>query len=359
MDSSAIRSKHDSTQLAPIEITGVAQQAAWKAKEFPPVEQVRDGVWSIPVVFAGNPMRYTLSYLLVSANEVLIIDPGWDSDEGLGQIRQVFTDIGLKLDQLTGIIATHFHTDHLGMAARLRDLTGAWVASGANDIIGIQAYKDVADFRQKSLEQLAAWGIPESILDDAAITEKQAQILENLAVPDFLLHDGELVPSANFKLTVIATPGHSPGHICLFDETHQLIFSGDHVLPRITPNIALEREGSGNPLADYYRSLDVIALDDSTEVCPAHEYRFIGMNRRVAQLKEQNRERSAEVLKSYELHGGRTVWEIAKHLTWSRGWDSLNALSLRLAISETASHISYLQQAGHELPIPISPVDHG
>ena len=155
-------------------------------------------------------------------------------------------------------------------------------------------------------------------------------------------------------LRVVTTPGHSPGHICLIDEPHGLIFSGDHILPRISPHIALELPGPPNPLADYYESLERIAFEDAMEVCPAHEYRFIGMQRRVAQLIEHNRERSAEVLRVLDEHRPATVWEIARNLTWSRGWDSLQAFSLRLAVSETASHVVYLQSKGHDIEVPIT-----
>ena len=133
-----------------------------------------------------------------------------------------------------------------------------------------------------------------------------------------------------------------------------MIFSGDHVLPRISPHIALELPGPANPLADYYESLDLIGFEDAMEVCPAHEYRFAGMQRRVAQLIEHNRERSAEVLRVLEAHRPDTVWDIARHLTWSRGWESLHAFSLRLAVSETASHVVYLRSRGHDIDVPVT-----
>jgi hypothetical protein len=97
-----------------------------------------------------------------------------------------------------------------------------------------------------------------------------------------------------------------------------MIFSGDHVLPRISPHIALELPGPPNPLADYYESLDLIGFEDAMEVCPAHEFRFSGMQRRVAQLVKHNCERSAEILRVLEAHRPGTVWDIARHLTWSR-----------------------------------------
>jgi glyoxylase-like metal-dependent hydrolase (beta-lactamase superfamily II) len=203
-------------------------------------------------------------------------------------------------------------------------------------------------------EELTLWGVPADRLAEVALDHLHLTHLQNLADPDLRLTHGSPVPAKGLALRVVTTPGHSPGHICLVDEPHGLIFSGDHILPRISPHIALELPGPANPLADYYGSLDLIGFEDQMEVCPAHEYRFSGMQRRVAQLIEHNRERSAEVLRVLEAHRPETVWDIARHLTWSRGWESLQAFSLRLAISETASHVVYLRSQGHDINVPVT-----
>ncbi|WP_284984385.1 MBL fold metallo-hydrolase [Arthrobacter sp. efr-133-TYG-118] len=83
------------------------------------MEQIREDVWSDPVPFPGNPTRYTLSYLLVGDGDVVLIDPGWDSDAGLDHLTAGLRHAGLGLN-LTSIVVTHYHSDHLGMAARLR-----------------------------------------------------------------------------------------------------------------------------------------------------------------------------------------------------------------------------------------------
>ncbi|MBT2565243.1 MBL fold metallo-hydrolase [Arthrobacter sp. ISL-85] len=320
----------------------------------PPVERLSGEVWSIPVPFPDNPMRYTLSYLLLGDGDAVLIDPGWDSDAGLEYLVAGLRQAGLGLADLTGIVATHFHSDHLGMAARLRTATKAWVALGDKEMRRLTEPEDPDLILRTHREELALWGVPHNRLDEVAMNHQTLTHLRNLADPDLRLAHGTLVPAKGLHLRVVTTPGHSPGHICLVDEPHAMIFSGDHVLPRISPHIALELPGPANPLADYYESLDLIAFEDAMEVCPAHEYRFSGMQRRVAQLIEHNRERSAEVLRVLEKHRPSTVWGIARHLTWSRGWESLQAFSLRLAVSETASHVVYLRSQGHDIDVPIT-----
>ena len=341
-------------KLPPITLTGFAQREAWRNKVLPPVEQIRGTVWSIPLPFPGNPMRYTLSYLLLGDGEAVLIDAGWDSDAGMDHLVESLRQAGLGLTDLTGIVVTHSHPDHLGMAARLREASGAWVALGDLEVGRIAAEEDPDLFLHTHRQELGMWGVPVDRLAEVAMDRLNFTRLQNLADPDLRLKDGCAVAARGLDLRVVATPGHSPGHICLVDELHGIIFSGDHVLPRISPHIALELPGPSNPLADYYESLERIGFEDEMEVCPAHEYRFIGMQRRVAQLIEHNRERSAEVLRVVDRHRPETVWDIARRLTWSRGWDSLQDYSLRLAVSETASHVVYLRSQGHDMNVPVN-----
>jgi glyoxylase-like metal-dependent hydrolase (beta-lactamase superfamily II) len=340
--------------LPPITVTGLAQKEAWQHKMFPPVERIAPDVWSIPVPFPNNPMRYTLSYLLLGDDGAVLIDPGWDSDDGMEHLKAGLRQAGLGVADLTGIVVTHFHSDHLGMASRLRLASGAWVALGDREVRRFSADEDADLVLRTHRAELSLWGVPEHRLSEVAMDRSSLIHLQKLADPDIRLEEGSFVPIRGLSLRVVTTPGHSPGHICLVDERHGLIFSGDHVLPRISPHIALELPGPANPLADYYESLHLIGFEDQMEVCPAHEYRFSGMQRRVAQLIYHNRERSAEVLRVLEAYRPRTVFDIARHLTWSRGWESLQAFSLRLAVSETASHVVYLRSQGHEIDVPVT-----
>jgi glyoxylase-like metal-dependent hydrolase (beta-lactamase superfamily II) len=320
----------------------------------PAVEQLGSAVWSIPVPFPNNPLRYTLSYLLLGDGDAILVDPGWDSDQGLSYLKAGLRQAGIGLSELTGIVATHYHSDHLGMAARLRRSTGAWVALGDSEVPPFAWHDDPDLVVRADREELTLWGVPPGRLSEVAFNRQDIGQFRQLARPDLRLCDDSLVPAKGLDLRVVTTPGHSPGHICLVDEPHGLIFSGDHVLPRISPHIAFEVPGPADPLQDYYQSLERIAFEDAMEVCPAHEYRFIGMQRRVAQLLAHNRDRSAEVLRVLEAHSPETVWDIARHLTWSRGWLSLQGWSLRLAVSETASHVVHLRSRGHAVGVPVT-----
>jgi glyoxylase-like metal-dependent hydrolase (beta-lactamase superfamily II) len=335
-----------------IEITGTGQKAAWDHHLLPPVEQLQEGVWSIPVPFPNNPMRYTLSYLLMGESGCVVIDPGFDSDQGWRALLQGLRQADVGVSDVTGVVATHFHSDHLGMAGRLREASGAWLGLGKDEIRYISDYSDLKDEIVADQRRMQLWGVPSDRIPEAAMSASGLRELSDLPDPDVRFSDTEQLLAGGLTLNVMATPGHTPGHICLWDNDGRFVFSGDHILPRISPNVSLEMRGPYNPVAQNLASLEKMSESDEPEVCPAHEYRFRGLSYRAAQLSEHTRKRSREVQSALVEVKNPTVWNIAKALTWSRGWSSLGNLQLRLALSETAAHLTYLQS--QQCPVDVA-----
>ncbi|RAM37382.1 hydroxyacylglutathione hydrolase [Arthrobacter globiformis] len=314
----------------------------------PPVECVAEGLWSVPVVFPRNPMRYTLSYIILDGDDCLVVDPGFDSPQGRLDLQAGLRTAGVGFRNVTGILATHFHTDHLGMAGWLRDESGAWVALGRAEKRYISAFEDPGDESAADRARMRTWGVPEDRIREAAMSVGGLMHLKHLADADLRVGDGDTVPVAGRRLTVVETPGHTPGHICLRDDSREVFISGDHVLPRISPNVSLEIRGDADPLRSCLESLDRLEADTHFEVLPAHEYRFRGLPDRVRHLKSLALERSEEVVQELNAQVDPTVWTIAAKLSWSRGFESLGNLQLRLALSETAAHLQYLRTSGFD-----------
>ena len=336
-----------------ITVTGHEQYQTWQEKKMPPVEKVRDGVYSIPVPFPNNPMRYTIAYLLLGDGESVLVDPGWDSDSGWEALLAGLACAGISAADITGIVATHFHPDHLGMVERLRTASNAWVAVGVGERLPDRLADDVDDFVAADRSQYSAWGVPAGRLEEVSFNAGSWMSMASGTLPGLLLRDGEQLPVAGLRVRVLSTPGHTPGHICLVDEKNNLILTGDHVLPRITPHVSLEALGMADPLASYLASLDVMSVGADMEVLPAHEYRFRGLPSRLAQLREHSLRRSAEVIEVLAAKDPRSVWDVARELSWSRGFESLRGFTLRLALAETASHLVYLQARGRQPGIAV------
>jgi glyoxylase-like metal-dependent hydrolase (beta-lactamase superfamily II) len=123
------------------------------------------------------------------------------------------------------------------------------------------------------------------------------------------------------------------------------MLSGDHVLPRITPNIPFHPQAGADPLGDFLRSLERIAGYDASEVLPAHEHRFVGLSARVGALVAHHEQRFAEVLSAIEA-GVDTAWGIAERMRWSRSWDRIEGFMRRAAVGEAMAHLRALEQRG-------------
>jgi len=144
----------------------------------------------------------------------------------------------------------------------------------------------------------------------------------------------------------VHTPGHTPGHLCFVDERSRRLFSGDHVLPRITPNISVQRGAPPDPLGDYLDSLARTRDLDVDEVLPAHEWRFRGLPTRVDAIAAHHERRLTELLTAIRHRPGSTPWQLAGDLTWSRPWDQYGGQMRIFAVTETAAHAHLLERRG-------------
>ncbi len=352
----------------PVTVTGVAQRRAWQAREFPPVEQVRSGVWSVPVTIPENPLRYTLAYLLLADAGAVVVDPGWASDRGWEDLLRGMQVAGLSPDRVTGIVVTHVHLDHHGLSRRLSEASGAWIAMHAAELQNLPARVGEAIGADGARSWLERSGAPADMMAEFTAEVAEALGFYRLAEPDVLLEDGHDLDLPGRRVRVVWTPGHTPGHICLHDGDHDLLLTGDHLLPRISPNIGLMPGSKDSPLTSYLESLSAMGRYDSAEALPAHEYRFRGIAERSRSLIQHHDARAREVLDIVAAAGQPTIWDVAQKLTWSRDWDQITGFMRRAALAETAAHIEYLERAGRLVTRPappggpdrllIGPVDH-
>jgi len=325
-------------------ITSSAQHDAWQAGHPPPVEQVRTGLWSVPVPIPNSPLRYTLSYLFTGEHDLVVVDPGWDSDAGWAALTSGLQAAGASLTDVTGIVVTHVHADHHGLSTRLREASGAWVAMHPDerDSLPTRIWDRTKDEPDSNEAWLTWCGVPPDVAAEMQFTRATLAPFFAMAEPDVLLDHGDLVPLKDARVRAIWTPGHTPGHLCLHDETEDVLLTGDHVLPRITPNIGTHPHTTVPPLADYLRSLAATAAYDSAEALPAHEYRFEGIAERTRDLRLHHRERCQEVIEVLDSGGPATAWQVTERLTWSRGWAAVTGMMRRAALAETAAHLDYL-----------------
>ena len=165
----------------------------------------------------------------------MVIDPG----DQIADVLDILESENLKLKQ---IVITHAHIDHVGGAMKLKAATGAFILMNQNDL-GLL----------KMLDLQAAWiGMkpPGSVEIDEPVRE------------------GKILQIGNISGSVLETPGHTEGSICLhFPQQHMLI-AGDTLFAGSIGRTDLP----GGSYEKILRSLhnQLLALPDETQVIPGH-----------------------------------------------------------------------------------------
>lgn len=287
------------------------------------------------------PIRYTHCYLLVgSQGEVLVVDPGWDVPDGIDRIDSTLREIGSSVSRIVGIVATHAHRDHVGLAHELAGLAGCWVGMHHAELEDHVGAETVEAWRARESVWMNALGVPPDERPDALIPLEGVESILTHTRADRPLAGGEEIAFGDRVLAVLHTPGHSIGSLCLVDSVHHLVFTGDTLLPHITPNIGWAPHGAPDPLGAYLESLSTLSRYDDWTALPGHEWPFTGLNSRAAYLRTHHAERDEEILAAIDQED--SVWSLARRLSWSRGWDALNGFQRRIAAAETAAHLRRL-----------------
>jgi len=329
-----------------MQVTGTLQEQAWRGGEFPPVENVAGGVWSVPVPIIGNPLRYVLTYLIEHDAGFVMIDPGWNHPDSWRALSAGLAACEIPLTAVTAVLVTHAHPDHHGQSAAVRERSSAWIGMhpAEDRFVDLQAGRGI--MRDGMSFYLQWCGAPAGHLAELVAARQQNGSIAPMVRADRLIEHGQLIDAPGLRLRAVWTPGHTPGHLCFHDESRDLLLTGDHILPRITPNIS-SYDLSSNPLDDYLASLEKLRGIQPREVLPAHEYRFADLDSRLDDLAVHHGERldeTEEILAAAD--GGQTAWQIAEQVTWSRAWAELASFQRQAAIGEVLSHLRQLQARG-------------
>lgn len=317
------------------------------------------GIWSIPVPIPDNPLGHTLVHLLDTDDGPVLVDTGWDDPGSYDALVRGLAEAGTAVADVHGVLITHHHPDHHGLSGRVREASGCWIAMHAADAEVVRRTREAEPDRwvEYLLARLSAAGAPESHL--APLRAAGGRVLAGLrpALPDREIVPGELLPLAGRRLRAVWTPGHTPGHVCLYLEESRRLFSGDHLLPEISPHIGLYEDPDDltetDPLGDYLDSLERVARLSPAQVLPAHQYAFGDAPRRVRQLLDHHASRLTE-LRALLVDGPRTPWQLAETLPWNRAWHEIPASSRTIAVSETEAHLRRLTKLGRAEAVPNS-----
>jgi glyoxylase-like metal-dependent hydrolase (beta-lactamase superfamily II) len=306
----------------------------------PPPQSLGNGIHLIPAPLPFRAPAWVNAYVIESDQGLLLIDCGTDWEPGRIALSEGFETLGLEESAVHTLVVSHLHPDHVGMSGRLvRELGCRFVMhERASNLV--DRYNDTPGFAERLRHIATTHGVPDEVIAAAAPTER-ADYMPMIDPPDHVVADGDEIDlGRGRRLSVVHTPGHEPAHICLRDSRTGVLFSGDHVLPRISPVIMYDLD-IGDPLGDYMNSLDKLILLDIGVTYPAH-----------GTLIENGDERARQIL----LHHDRRLRDMADLVAAAdtTAWQvmvesfrpNLSPTDTRLAFLETVSHLEHLRLEG-------------
>ncbi|WP_328912190.1 MULTISPECIES: MBL fold metallo-hydrolase [unclassified Streptomyces] len=336
------------TAVAAPSAAGREQHRAWRERRLPPVEEIRPGLWSLPVPIPDNPLRYVLAYAVaLDTGGIALVDTGWPADESWQGLQDAIGATGHRVEDVRTVLITHAHTDHHGLTSRIVGASGAAVGmhpAEAGVLSRVAALAVTGPTQERWLELRGAPRAENEELRRSLLAMGRFQ--DALAPPDFLVEDGSRPLRGRADLRAVWTPGHTEGHLCFLLDDERVLLSGDHVLPRITPNVSRAPGLDDDAIGSYLDSLTATGRLRVEEVLPAHEYRFAGLPGRVTAMLGHHHQRLAEIEAAVRAEPGCSTWRIAETISWSRGWESTYGLMRQTAISETYTHLRHLEKLG-------------
>ena len=308
------------------------------------ISELADNLYTIAVPLPNNPLKNLNAYVLVGSRN-LLIDTGFRQDVCREALLSGLAELGISMDN-TDIFLTHLHSDHTGLAPELaKKSTKIYI--GARDLSRMPGSQNTFSW-SNSNQRFAQEGFPWPLLE---ILEQKnpARALSPIPYDGYIpVQDGETFSYGGHSFQALWTPGHTPGHLCLWEAETGICILGDHVLFDITPNIT-RWQGVSDSLGDYLQSLERIRQLPVTLPLPAHRTVHITFQERIQALLDHHQRRCDEVLRILADSVPLTAWDIAARMTWNircNGWEDFPTPQKWFAVGEAMAHLDHLMALG-------------
>ncbi len=291
----------------------------------------------LPIPFKG--LDWINAYAIKGDDGITLIDCGIGTRDGYEALTSGFDDLGWDLTSVHTLVVSHLHPDHVGLAPRLVEELDCKFVMHNMAARSLEYYNNVEAWGERFAALAQAHGAPNEFVHFFRHEETVPDWFNLVTTPSEFVSDGDTIRVDDQRsLEVLYTPGHEVAHICLADSQTGALFSGDHVLPRITPFVGfLEESFDPNPLHDFITALHRVRDAGFDLTFPAHGEVVGRGSERADQIALHHERRLNETLDEITLPA--TAWTVMGGL-FRR---NLDIFSQRLALRETLSHLEYLR----------------
>jgi len=305
------------------------------------IEEVLPNLFRVEIPLPDNPLKAINSYFVKAERRSLIIDTGMNCEECICALYSALKRVEVSLSR-TDFFITHFHPDHLGLVPKLAT-NRSFVYFNRKDA---EFLRHMNTYLSKLPNFARRNGFPENELREALKKHPGYRYGAAGSVEFTILKDGDTIFVGDYLFKCIETPGHTSGHLCLYEPNQKIFLAGDHVLENVTPIISLWLD-EGTPLKEYLVSLDKVYDLEVNIVLPGHGGIFKDLRRRVEELKKHHRKRAAEIIKILKKER-INAYQIAVKMKWNINhsfWE-FPASQKWFAVGETLAHLKYLEEEG-------------
>ena len=313
--------------------------------------EIVTGVHQLRIPFPEGIERFTNAYVVEGSRGNILVDCGWDSSEGIWAFREELRGERLSFEDINWVVVTHVHPDHLGLASKLRELCGAKIIMHRADAELVHSrYVDYGKLSEAMEAMLLSFGVPAAEASEMRDASAWAAQFVTAAEPDTLVEDGDTVSNGTFQLEVLHTPGHTPGHICLYDSRKRRLFCGDTLLFDAIPHVGIDPQSGDDPAGDYIESLEYIGQKSVSFVFPGHGPVFNSLVIRTEEILRLLESRQRQVLSVLE-EGLKSAYEVTRAMPWKVDgsdvtYDELQARERRAGVCEMAAWLKRLSNDG-------------
>jgi glyoxylase-like metal-dependent hydrolase (beta-lactamase superfamily II) len=311
------------------------------------VFEVVPGVYRIPLPLPNDGLRAVNVYAVTGSDGPVLIDSGWAIPLALDLLRDGLAELGADFTDIKRFLITHMHRDHYSSAIAVRRDFGTRITLGAEERhsleVTLRPNRQTAEEQVRYLRELGA-----NEVADLMEQHRGKLNTDEWELPTDWFTPNELIEANGRTLEAVETPGHTRGHVVFYDTPASLLFSGDHVLPTITPSIGFEPAMTPDPLGSFLQSLAIVRERPDAMLLPAHGPVAPSVHARVDELVEHHRVR-LDAMAAVLGWGKETAAEVAANVTWTRRERSLeqfDTFNKFLAVCETGAHLNLLVSQG-------------
>jgi len=312
--------------------------------------EVAPGVFRLVLPLGIHGITSMNAYLLVDESGdtlvdcgVYVADPsGAVEQDGTGALAAGLAGCGSSFARLSRLVVTHAHIDHFGIAGEVVRRSDADLWMHAQTDLDLAKYEDPDEAVDRRTLMLADHGLYGEVLTEASSgLEDWMPVMPSIGQATTRLGGGERFSAGGRTWQVVHTPGHSPGHICLWSADDRLLCSGDHLLKGISPPVTFERGFERDPMGSYLASLDLVRELSPALVLPGHGEVFSDGAGRAKAIAAGKRRRLDQVLALLESND-MTVAEITDVLFRP----GLTSSQLHFVMAEVLAYLAYHETRG-------------